>query len=81
MNKGSVTAVLGKGAWAPDKSFFPVRGLVIGPSLALFCRAQYNKAIKGNVYSRDFPEAVLVTDVSCMLSPELTTPKTPKEIN
>ena len=80
MNKGSVTAVLGKGAWAPDKSFFPVRGLVIGPSLALFCRAQYNKAIKGNVYSR-FLEAVLVTDVSCMLSPELTTPKTPKEIN
>ena len=40
----------------------------------------YDKAIKGNVYSR-FLEAVLVTDVSCMLSPELTTPKTQKEIN
>ena len=49
--------------------------------MALFGRAQYNKTIKGNVYSRDFPEAVLVTDVSCMLSPELTTPKTQKEIN
>ena len=27
--------------------------------MALFGRAQYNTAIKGNVYSRDFPEAVL----------------------
>ena len=62
------------------ENFFPVQGLVIGPSMALFCRAQYNKTIKGNVYSR-FLEAVLVTDVSCMLSPKLTTPKTQKEIN
>ena len=63
------------------ENFFPVQGLVIGPSMALFCRAQYNKTIKVNVYSRDFPDAVLVTDASCMLSSELTTPKTKKEIN
>lgn len=49
--------------------------------MALFGRAQYNKTIKGNVYSRDFPEAVLVRDVSFMLSSELTTPTTQKEMN
>ena len=42
-----------------SESSFPVLWLVIGPSMALFGRAQYNKAIKGNFYSRDFREAVL----------------------
>ena len=37
-----------------SESSFPLQRLVVGPSIAmaLFGRAQYNKAIKGNVYSR-----------------------------
>ena len=64
-----------------SESSFPLQRLVIGPSMALFGRAQYSKAIKGNVYSRDIPEALLVRDVSFMFSPELISPKTQKEIN
>ena len=64
-----------------NESSFPLQRLVVRPSMALFGRAQYNKTIKGNVYSRDFPEAVLVRDVSFMLSSELTTPTTQKEMN
>ena len=60
-----------------SESSFPLQRLVIGPSIAmaLFGRAQYNKSIKGNVYSRDIPEALLVRDISFMLSPELVSPR------
>ena len=64
-----------------SESFFPLQKLVIGPSMALFGRTQYNKANKGNVDSRDFPEALLVRDISFMLCPELISPKTPNEIS
>ena len=53
-----------------SESFFPLQKLVIGPSMALFGRTQYNKANKGNVDSRDFPEALLVRDISFMLCPK-----------